>query len=127
MNPLRSARTFAYLNMAMMDGGICCWDAKYYYNYPRPIALIPNFKTILGTPNFPSYTSGHSVFSSAAANVLSYVFPAESTQLFVWSDEAAESRIYGGIHWRFDAEAGKKQGRDVAQYTIAIAQQDGAN
>ncbi|MBL7871116.1 MAG: phosphatase PAP2 family protein [Cyclobacteriaceae bacterium] len=126
-NPLRAARTFAYLNMAMMDGGISCWDTKYYYHYPRPIQQIPGFKTIAGTPNFPSYTSGHSVFSSSGAEVLAYIFPAEASQVRAWAVEAAESRIYGGIHWRFDAEVGTTQGKNVAKYTIDRAKQDGAN
>ncbi len=127
MNPLRSARTFAYMNMAIMDAGISCWDAKYYYHYPRPIQAIPGFKTILGTPNFPSYTSGHSTFSSAAAEVLAYIFPNEAATCRAWAQEAADSRIYAGIHYRFDAEAGIDQGKAVAQYTIEKAQADGAN
>jgi hypothetical protein len=126
-NPLRTARTFAYMNMAIMDAGISCWDAKYYYNYPRPIQTIPGFKTILGTPNFPAYTSGHSTFSAAAAEVLSYIFPAEATQCQAWAKEAAESRIYGGIHYRFDADVGNTQGKAAAQYTINIAKADGAD
>ena len=84
-NPIRSARTFAYMNMAIMDAGISCWDAKYYYHYPRPIETIPGFKTILGTPNFPSYTSGHSTFSAAASEVLSYVYPAEAALCEQWA------------------------------------------
>ncbi len=127
LNPLRTARTFAYLNMAVMDAGIACWDAKYYYHYPRPIQTIPGFKTILGTPNFPAYTSGHSSFSGAAADVLAYIFPPETNAVRAWADEAGESRIYGGIHYRFDAEVGLAQGRAVAAYTITRAQQDGAD
>jgi hypothetical protein len=127
MNPLRSARTLAYMNMAIMDAGISCWDAKYYYHYPRPIQAIPGFKTILGTPNFPSYSSGHSTFSSAASDVLSYIFPTEATQCEKWANEAAESRIYAGIHYRFDAEVGMQQGKDVARYTIDRAEMDGAD
>jgi hypothetical protein len=126
-NPLRSARTFAYMNMAIMDAGISCWDAKYFYHYPRPIQAIPGFKTILGTPNFPSYTSGHSTFSSAAAEVLSYIFPAESAKCEKWALEAAESRIYAGIHFRFDADVGIVQGKNVARYTIDKAKADGAD
>lgn len=126
-NPIRSARTFAYMNMAIMDAGISCWDAKYYYHYPRPIQTIPGFKTIAGTPNFPSYTSGHSAFSAAAAAVLAYIFPAETALVNGWAEEAAISRVYGGIHYRFDAEVGTDQGREVAQYTIDIAMNDGAN
>lgn len=127
MNPLRSARTFAYLNMAVMDAGVACWDAKYYYHYPRPIQTMKGFKTILGTPNFPSYTSGHSTFSGAAAEVLAYIFPAEASAVRDWALEAAESRIYGGIHYRFDSEAGITQGKAVAAYTITRAQADGAD
>lgn len=127
MNPVRSARTFAYLNMAIMDAGISCWDAKYYYNYPRPIQTISGFKTILGTPNFPAYTSGHSTFSAAAAEVLAYIFPNEANQCRQWAEEAAMSRLYGGIHYRFDAEAGITQGKAVARFTVDKAKLDGAN
>ncbi|MCW5909938.1 MAG: phosphatase PAP2 family protein [Cyclobacteriaceae bacterium] len=127
MNPLRAARTFAYLNMAVMDAGIACWDSKYYYHYPRPIQTINGFKTILGTPNFPSYPSGHSTFSGAAAEVLAYIFPAEANAVRAWAREAAESRIYGGIHYRFDSESGITQGKEVAAYAITRAQNDGAD
>lgn len=127
LSPLRSARLLAYLNMAMMDAGISCWDAKFYYHYPRPINLIPGYKTIAGTPNFPSYTSGHSVFSAAGAEVMSYVFPEEGSRFRDWALEAAISRVYGGIHWRFDAEIGTEQGINVANYTLGIAKADGAD
>ncbi len=125
-NPLRTARTFAYMNMAVMDAGISCWDAKYFYHYPRPIQASPGFKTILGTPNFPAYTSGHSTFSAAASTVLGHIFPSERAMLDAWAEEAAMSRLYGGIHYRFDAEAGLEQGRAVAAYSVAIARTDGA-
>ncbi len=127
LNPLRTARTFAYLNMAMMDGGISCWDTKYYYHYPRPIQLIDGFKTIAGTPNFPSYLSGHSVFSAAGAEVLAYIFPSEASTVRGWAEEAAISRVYGGIHWTFDAILGTEQGKLVAQYTVSKARMDGAD
>lgn len=127
LNPLRSARMYAYLNIAMMDAAISCWDAKYYYHYPRPIQMIEDFETIAGTPNFPSYTSGHSVFSAAAAAVLAYIFPIESAQVIMWAEEAAISRVYGGIHWTFDATIGAAQGRTVAGYTLNNAYIDGAD
>jgi len=124
-NPLRAARTFAYMNMAIMDAGISCWDAKYYYHYPRPSQVIPGFKTILGIPNFPSYTSGHSTFSAAAASVVGHIYPAEKARADAWAAEAAISRVYAGIHYRFDAEVGNTQGRAVANYAIDIAKVDG--
>ncbi len=126
LSPIRTARIFAYMNMAIEDAGISCWDTKYYYHYPRPIQTIPGFKTILGTPNFPAYTSGHSTFSGAAAQVLSHFFPSESEKFHQWAEEAAMSRVYGGIHYRFDAEVGIDQGRKVGDYAIARAMRDGA-
>src|SRR5690606_19949179 len=127
MNPLRTSRTLAYMNMAIMDAGISCWDAKYFYHYPRPIQVIEGFKTIAGTPNFPSYTSGHSTFSAAAAEVLTYVFPQEGEIFRDWAEEAAISRVYGGIHWSFDSDVGLTQGKDVASYTLAVMESDGAD
>jgi hypothetical protein len=127
LSPVKTAQVFAYMNMSIMDAGISCWDAKYYYHYPRPIQTIPEFKTILGTPNFPAYTSGHATFSAAAAEVLSYFFPSEAQKLQNWAKEASESRIYGGIHYRFDAESGLAQGKSVGGYSVAKAKQDGVN
>jgi hypothetical protein len=117
-NPLRAARVLAYMNMAMEDAGIACWEAKYHYHYPRPIQTIPGFKTILGTPNFPSYTSGHSMFSAAGAQVLDHIFPAETATIDGWAEEAAVSRIYGGIHYRFDCDAGITAGHQVGQLAV---------
>lgn len=127
LNPLRTVRIFCYLNQAMMDAGISCWDSKYYYHYPRPIQNIPDFQTIAGTPNFPSYTSGHSVFSASAAEVLAYAFPDEAETFRQMARDAALSRVVGGIHWTFDATVGTDQGIAVAQYTINTASSDGAD
>ncbi len=127
LNPLQTTRTMAYLNMAIMDAGINCWDAKYYYHFSRPIQLIEGFETIAGTPNFPSYTSGHSVFSAAAAEVLAYVFPDEAAKMRAWTEEAAISRVYGGIHWSFDATVGTEQGKAVAEFTLIRVMNDGAD
>jgi hypothetical protein len=124
LSPVRTARVFAYMNMAIVDAGISCWDTKYYYHYPRPIQTIPGFKTILGTPNFPSYSSGHSMFSGAAAEVLSHFFPNEREMFTKWANEAAMSRVYGGIHYRFDSEEGVETGRTIGRYAIARAKVD---
>ena len=127
LNPLRSARILAYLNMGIMDAGIACWDAKYYYHYPRPVQAVSGFKTILGTPNFPSYTSGHSTFSGAAAGILGQLFPDKKMQCDEWALEASNSRIYGGIHYRYDCEAGLEAGYKISDFVLAIADKDGAN
>lgn len=127
LNPLRSARILAYLNMAIMDAGIACWDAKYFYHYPRPVQEVTGFKTILGTPNFPSYTSGHSTFSGAAAHILASFFPNKKSLCLQWADEASNSRLYGGIHYRFDCVAGLEAGEKVAGFVLDIASKDGAD
>lgn len=125
MNELRAARTLSLLNMAIQDAGICCWDTKSYYFYPRPSQMDAAIKTI-GLPNFPSYTSGHSTFSGAAAAVLGYVFPGDKTRLEDMAKEASESRIYGGIHYRFDCEAGLRCGKIIGEFSVARGRQDGA-
>ena len=78
-------------------------------------------------PNFPSYTSGHSTFSAAAAVVLSYLFPASTSQFEAMRDEAAISRLYGGIHYRSDIEVGKQHGARIGGYTVTFARTDGAD
>ncbi len=124
---MRAARAFALLNMAMHDAAVGCWEAKFHYFNPRPSQLDPQIKTVLGLPNFPSYTSGHSTFSAAAAVVLSYLFPSGTTSFEAMRDEAAISRLYGGIHYRSDIEAGKAHGARIGGYTVSFARRDGAD
>ena len=127
MSEVRAARVFALLNMAMHDAGVACWESKYHYFNPRPSQLDPSIKTQIGLPNFPSYTSGHSTFSAAAASILSYLFPSGTESFAAMRDEAGISRLYGGIHYRSDIEAGKAHGGRVAGYTLTFARSDGAN
>ena len=124
---VRIARTFALLNMAMHDAAVSCWDTKYAYFNPRPSQLDPEIRTVIGLPNFPSYTSGHSTFSAAAADVLSYIFPAAAPTFDALMQEAAISRLYGGIHYRSDIEVGKVVGKRVGEYTVRFAIHDGAD
>ena len=125
-NPLRTARSFAYLNMSLMDAAISCWETKYYYCYPRPVQVNRSFKSVLGTPNFPSYTSGHSTFSGAAAAVLGHLYPSKATDADAMAKQASDSRMYGGIHYRFDCEVGLQVGKTVGDASNAIARLDGA-
>jgi hypothetical protein len=123
---VRAARVFALLNMAMHDAAVGCWEAKFHYFNPRPSQLDPGIKTQIGLPNFPSYTSGHSTFSAAAASVLSYLFPSGASAFGAMRDEAGISRLYGGIHYPADIEAGKTHGSRIATYTLNFAHSDGA-
>lgn len=123
---VRWARNMALLNMAEMDAGIVCWNTKYYYFNPRPTQVIPSIKTLTGIPNFPSYISGHSSFSEAAATVLGHIIPANASKYESQSAEAALSRFISGIHTKVDCDEGLKVGKKVGGYAVLRAQTDGA-
>jgi hypothetical protein len=144
-----NARLFAALDVSQADAAICCWDTKYTYSRWRPLTAIRNadkdgnanttvdtsWTSLLPTPNFPSYTSGHSAFSGAAAAVLTsfygdnYKFSTISpglpgvTRSFTSFNQAAEeagmSRIYGGLHFMSDNTAGLAAGKKVGEYITA--------
>ena len=124
---VRWARNMALLNMSMMDAAIACWDTKYFYFNPRPSQVNPVIKTLTGLPNFPSYTSGHSTFSGAAASILSYLIPSKSIEFDAMANEASVSRMYGGLHYHSDCEQGLKCGTRVASFAIVRARTDGAD
>lgn len=153
-NLIDSARTMALVNIALADAGISCWDAKYLYELWRPIDAIrkadtdgnpatvqdPTWSPLLVTPPFPAYTSGHSTFSAASAQVLTLLFgdnyafvtqmdqPTNTSQVnydpskrvvrnfssFTQAaEEASMSRIYGGIHFLFDGTQGLASGYSI--------------
>lgn len=126
LNELRAARAFALLNMALMDAGVAAWDTKYRYFFPRPSQVDPAITTPVGEPNSPSYTCSHAAFSSAGAVVLGYLFPGAREALDQRATDAIMSRVYGGIQFRFEGEAGARQGRGVAELAIARGRADGS-
>jgi hypothetical protein len=138
-----AAEVFARLNMAMSDAFVAAWNTKYKLNVLRPVTYVQlvidsNWTpSLIPTPPFPDYPSGHSVQSSAAAAVLGKEFGANTS--FVdnthndrgWgprtfksfkeaADEAAASRIYAGIHYRFASDGGKPQGQCAADKVLAL-------
>jgi len=126
LGPMHAARALALASVAMTDAMIACWDAKFYYWLERPITADTTLTTSLSTPPFPSYTSGHSTQSAAAAEVFAYLFPDMASYYRARADEASRSRVLAGIHYRFDVEAGEELGRRVGQAAVARAQTDGA-
>ena len=127
-------------SIAIADAFISCWDEKYRSNLIRPETLInehidENWKPVLQTPPFPEYTSGHSVVSGAAALTLTSIFgddfafdddteipfglPVRSFSSFnTAANEAAISRMYGGIHYRKAVDVGLQQGRNLGQFVV---------
>jgi len=113
-----SARASAFLNMAMADAFIECWACKYTFWTARPFQRIPGLVTVVPTPNFPTYTSGHSTISAAAAAVMAEVFPSEADYFTQQALEAAVSRLWGGIHFRHDNEEGSRLGAEIGARVV---------
>ena len=118
-----AARALAALNTAQADAFIACWDAKFTYWSERPVTAIRreidhNWLPHITTPPFPSYVSGHSTTSGAASEVLAAYFPTAAASLRARADEAAVSRLYGGIHFTSDNQAGLELGRTIARATV---------
>jgi hypothetical protein len=132
MDTPRAARVIASLNMGEADAAIAVWDTKFTYWSARPVnamrdlGIDPAWTPFLPTPIFPSYVSGHAGFSGAAAAILSYFFPTDARTFEDKAQEAAMSRLYGGIHYRSDNEVGLDLGDKVGGAVVARAKQDGA-
>ena len=111
---------YALMSATMMDALIGCWDTKFTYWLIRPYQADTKITVVaaVGVPNHPSYPSGHSCVSSSAADVLKVFFPEKGRQLDAMVAEAGLSRMYGGIHYRFDIDAGRVLGRSVARFAI---------
>ncbi len=127
--------------IALFDAFISCWDEKYRSNYIRPETVINNllsqdWRPYIQTPPFPSYTSGHSTISAAAAEVMTEFFGDNlsftDTSLLEFgianreiksfrdaAQEASISRLYGGIHYRFDLDAGNAAGQKLGSFIVA--------
>ena len=137
-----AADVLARLGIGMADAFIGCWNTKYTFNAVRPITFIrraidPNFQTVVNTPPFPEFPSGHSTQSAAAAAVLTAAFgdnvsfldntdeedglaPRSFRSFWAAANEAGISRLYGGIHYRAAIELGADQGKCVAKYAVAL-------
>jgi len=121
-----AARARAYLSTAMYDAFVACWDTKFAYWLARPVTMDPSLKTVFSTPPFPSYPSGHSTQSSAAAAVMAELFPDRAAFYQAKADEASLSRVWAGVHYRFDVEGGEALGRKVGAAVVARMRADGA-
>jgi len=127
LNPPRAARMYATSAVAMYDAFISCWDAKYAYWGIRPNQYDTTFKSLLPTPPFPGYPSGHAMLGSVMAELLTYFFPADRTYFQKRAKDGAESRFQGGIHFRTDNEVALELGKKVAGAIIHKVKTDGAD
>jgi membrane-associated phospholipid phosphatase len=113
-----AALLLAYANAAAFDAQIACWDAKFTYWSMRPSQVDPAITMAIALPNHPSYPSGHSCMTAAFMGVVRAAIPEERARLDAMVDEAGMSRVYGGIHYRFDIDAGRDIG--VAAAVLAL-------
>jgi membrane-associated phospholipid phosphatase len=124
-----ATHVFAVLGAAMFDAFIGCFDAKYHYLTPRPSQADPSIVAPpppgRALPNHPSYPSGHSCNAASAATVLTHFFPDRTAELTGWVTEAGFARMYAGIHYRFDVEAGQALGAAVARWVIGLDESTG--
>jgi membrane-associated phospholipid phosphatase len=126
LSPMRAARALALASVATYDAMVACWDAKYAYWLMRPVTADPAIHTVFSTPPFPSYPSGHSTLSSAVAEVFAELFPDAAAHYRHEGEEASLSRVFAGVHYRFDVLAGEALGRRVGEAVVARARSDGA-
>jgi hypothetical protein len=120
MDESKASHALALVNMTGFDAIVACHDAKFAYWLIRPTQADPNITLAVGLPNFPSYPSDHACVSGAMAQVLGSLFPAEKTRLDSLAEQAARSRLEGGLHYRFDNETGLALGRKVAALALSI-------
>lgn len=138
----KSVDVLARLGVALADAFIGCWNIKFQYDLLRPVTYIrrtmdPKWESLLNTPPFPEYPSGHSTQSGAAAEVLTHLFgenfafedathkkdglaPRAFPSFWAAANEAGISRLYGGIHFRAAIERGLEQGRCVGTFVNAL-------
>jgi membrane-associated phospholipid phosphatase len=124
--PVHAARARALAAVAMYDAFVACWDAKFHYWLARPVTEDTTLTTVFSTPPFPSYPSGHSTISNAAAEVFATLFPDKADVYRAKAREASLSRMWARVHYRFDIEAGEALGARVGQAVVARAREDGA-
>jgi hypothetical protein len=108
------------MNVAASDAIIACFEAKYRYWTIRPsqadsTLVLADSVTL---PNFPAYPSGHACSAGAFEAALGHFFPQDRAQFTRIAEEQAMSRLYGGVHYRFDNDKGLELGRAVARFVI---------
>jgi hypothetical protein len=115
----KAAHTLALMNLAGLDANIASHEAKYFYWFIRPTQFDPSITLAIGLPNHPSYPSNHAAISGTIAGILGHEFPAEAATLQAMAEEAGLSRIYGGIHYRFDMLAGQELARQITALALS--------
>ena len=118
LSPAQAARVIAAVQAGINDAFVITWYFKCLWDVPRPVQLDRRLATVLCTPVFPAYPSGHSVISGTAEVILSYFFPSESERLRELAYENGISRLYAGVHFLEDIEEGLRLGRHIGRIIV---------
>ncbi|GGF30147.1 hypothetical protein GCM10010954_31590 [Halobacillus andaensis] len=118
VSPTTAARILAVVQAAVNDTMIIVWDLKYKWDVARPNQYDQKMKTLLCTPRFPTYPSGHATMSGCSEVILSYFFPREAKKLKNIAEDDAVSRLYGGVHFPSDNEEGLRLGRYIGSVIV---------
>jgi hypothetical protein len=113
-----AARSYALVAATLLDAYLISQDAKFTYWAQRPIQADPAIATVFPTPNFPSYVSNRSVMYAAPAVVLGYLFPRDAVRFLKEAEEAGESAIWSGVHFRSDVEAAREMGLALGKIAV---------
>ena len=124
-DPPWAARAMALVMVASSDSFIACWEAKYHYLAPRPFQVDSSVDMLFPAPNHPSYPAAHGCGDGAAEAVLSSLFPRDAAFFKERAEEGAWSRLWAGIHFLSDIEAGLALGRSVGRLTFERGTDDG--
>ena len=115
-----SARTLALMHMAAFDANLACHDSKYIYWVPRPTQADPRITLAIGVPNHPSYPSNHACISGTVGRVLDASLRGTDGMYEAMGRQAGESRVYAGIHYPMDLDAGFEIARKVAARALEV-------
>ena len=115
-----SARILAMMHMVGVDAFIACHDAKYTFWVPRPTQVDPGIRLAIAVPNHPSYPSNHACVSGAMGLALDGALPDQSGRYFAMGRQAGESRIFAGIHYRFDLDDGYGIARKLSARALQV-------
>jgi hypothetical protein len=119
VSPPMAARILAAVHAGISDTLVVVWYYKYRWNVPRPNHLDPTLKTVICTPEFPAYVSGHASVSGCAETILSYFFPHESKKINKIAEDDARSRLFAGVHFEIDNTEGLKLGRQIGKLVVS--------
>ena len=118
VSPVYAARILAVVQAAINDTMVIVWDLKYQWDVARPDQYDDKMETLLCTPRFPAYPSGHASMSGCTEVVLSYYFPKEAKKLHKFAEEDSISRLYAGVHFPSDNNEGLKLGRAIGKMIV---------